>query len=377
MGVRFDILSRAEDLSRESWNQLALDASPMMEWEYYFALEQSGAVCPERGYRPIHLLARSGDKHRPIGLAPLYERDRAWVEFGDAGLLEFLTELTGIPFNHGVVGTLPFTPVPAYQFLFQPGVDRKVMTQSFLTYIDYYCETHGLATSRFYFVAADATELHQRLVEQGYVGLKSEYCLWFNRSYQSFEDYLHTFRSSRRTKIRRELKSIERMGVEISMVEGMHAPLAYFEDIYKLYERTWIKHMGHQIRPFLNETFFRLLYVHFRHRCSFSVARLDADRIGMALFYGKSSSLYGRYWGCFQETPFLHFATCYYMPIQYAIERGYQVMDPGFGGEHKLIRGYEVVPVYHYVKFYGESQRRIAMSVLKQLGLSRAGARKP
>lgn len=377
MGVHFEVLSRARDLAREQWNLLAADASPMMEWEYYFALEQSQAVSPERGFRPMHLLACDDDSKQPVALAPLYERDRAWVEFGDGGLIEFLTELTGIPFNHGLVGTLPFTPVPAYQFLFKPGVDREELTRSILSYIDYYCESHGLATSRLYFIENEAKPLHAQLLRQVYIALRTEYCLWFNRNYTCFEDYLGTFKSSRRTKIRRELKSIERMGVDIRMVEGPDAPLAYFEDLYGLYERTWIKHMGPQIRPFLNETFFRLLYVHFRHRCSFSVASLDGKRIGMALFYGKDSRLYGRYWGSREETPFLHFATCYYMPIHHAIEHGIQVMDPGFGGEHKLIRGYEVVPVHHYIKFYGESQQQIAMSVLKQMGLSRMGVSKP
>jgi uncharacterized protein len=377
MEVRFEILARAEDLGREHWNRLATDASPMMEWEYFYALEQSGSVSAERGYRPMHLAAYTEGSQFPVALAPLYERDRAWVEFGDGGLIEFLTELTGIPFNHGLVGAVPFTPVPAYQFLLGQGEDRASLTQSILSYIDFYCETHGLATSRFYFLDSHADALRDQLAEHGYVGLKSEYCLWFNRDYRGFEDYLNTFRSSRRTKIRRELRSIEQLGVEIDMVSGPDAPLAYFEDLYRLYQRTWIKHMGRRVRPFLNETFFRLLYAHFRHRCSFSVAHMDAERIGMALFYGKGATLFGRYWGCFHETPFLHFATCYYMPIIHAIERGIQVMDPGFGGEHKLIRGYEVVPVHHYIKFHGEAQRQIAISVLKQMGLSPLVSSKP
>jgi predicted N-acyltransferase len=87
----------------------------------------------------------------------------------------------------------------------------------------------------------------------------------------------------------------------------------------------------------------------------------------MALFYEKGGHLYGRYWGCFQEIPFLHFATCYYHPIAYAIEKGLAVMDPGFGGEHKLIRGYEVVPIYHYIKFHGKKEHDIAEAIMKKL----------
>jgi hypothetical protein len=127
--------------------------------------------------------------------------------------------------------------------------------------------------------------------------------------------------------------------------------------------------MGNRIVPFLNDTFFHLLAENFMHRSTFAVAQQPGRRLAMALFYYKAGMLYGRYWGCFEEIPFLHFATCYYRPIEYAIERGIPMMDPGFGGEHKLLRGYEIAPAHHYLKFYGERQRRVAYSILKQMRL--------
>jgi predicted N-acyltransferase len=51
--------------------------------------------------------------------------------------------------------------------------------------------------------------------------------------------------------------------------------------------------------------------------------------------------LYGRYWGCFEEFPFLHFNVCLYHPIADCIERGLRRFEPGAGGEHKLVRGFE------------------------------------
>ncbi len=371
MAIHFSTHPAAGDIDPDVWNELAVSASPVMEWEYFYALEASGAVSEERGYRPIHLVAYSGD-NVPIGLAPLYERDRAWVEFGDGGLIEFLSEFTGLPFNHGLVGTLPFTPVPAYQFLCRSDIDSDLVARLLLQYVDHLCITRNLATARIYFVAPESP-LHALLLQQGYVALRSYYYLWHNQHYQTFEDYLGSFKSSRRTKIKRELRSIEALGIDIEMVDGLHAPSALFDDIFDMYLRTWIKHMGPAIRPFLNQDFFNLLGESFRRRCCFSVARSGTERFGLALFYHKERALYGRYWGCYKEVPFLHFATCYYHPIEYAIRHGFEVMDPGFGGDHKLIRGYEMVPVYHYVKFYGEKQRRVALSVLKQMGIYASG----
>jgi uncharacterized protein len=365
MAIHFRTFSSAEAIAKEEWNRLAVDASPMMEWGYFLALEKSRSVSRETGYSPRHLMVYQD--HQAIALAPLYERDRAWVEFGDGGLVEFMSDVTGIPFNLGLVGTIPFTPVPGYQFLHHRTADPLRTSMMLLDYIDLYCERRNLSTCRLYFVSPSAPHLDLLLREKGYLRLRTEHSLWFNHNYTSFEDYLRSFKSSRRTKIRRELREIHRQGIDVRMISGESAPAEYYDYVKTLYERTWTKHMGPRVRPFLNEAFFRLLAENFRNRSSFAVASRDGRRLGMALFYHKSDTLYGRYWGCFEEIPFLHFATCYYRPIEYAIEQGIALMDPGFGGEHKLLRGYEIFPVNHYLKFYGERQRRVANSILKQI----------
>ncbi len=367
MTLHFETFPHVAEIPSRIWNRLAVGASPAMEWEYWHALEKSGAVSAERGYVPCHLVAY--EHRQPVAIAPLFERDRAWVEFGDGGLLEFLTGLTGLPFHSGLVGTIPFTPIPGYQFLHHPELAPVRIYKGLLDYIDFLCHTEGLSTSRIYFVVLASPDLHKLLVEQGYVLLRSQYYMWFNREYRSFEDYLKTFKSSRRTKIKRELRTIREQGIDIEMVPGNKVPESYYDDMYQLYLQTWWKHMGTGIRPFLNADFFRILGRTFGHRCSFSVARRAGQTLAMALFYQNGECIFGRYWGCFEEIPFLHFATCYYHPIAYAIERGIRRMDPGFGGEHKLLRGYEQLPVSHYVKFYGEQQRRIADVVLKQMGV--------
>jgi uncharacterized protein len=373
MAIEVRVFSSAEAVGKAEWNRLAVAASPMMEWEYFYALEESGVVSPQRGYRPCHLVAY--DEGRAVVLAPFYERDRAWVEFGDGGLVELLSEMTGIPFNVGVVGAIPFTPVPGYQFLHSLTVDPLQAFRSVLDHLDSYCESRNLSTSRLYFVSSSSPQLHALLKERGYLHMRTGYALWFNRNYSDFKEYLLSLKSSRRTKIRRELRAVRDQGIAVSMVSGRDAPWEYFESIHTLYERTWDKHMGSRIRPFLNERFFHLLEENFRHRIAFTIARQGLQRVAMAFFYSKNGTLYGRYWGSFKEIPFLHFATCYYYPIAYAIEQGMTMMDPGFGGEHKLLRGYETIPAHHFLKFHGERRRRVAYSILKQMNLQNSTMR--
>jgi hypothetical protein len=365
MTTTFETFSGTAQLDRSLWNALASRANPMMEWEYFQALENSGSVSGECGYTPSHLVVYDGGE--PVALAPLYERNRAWVEFGDGGLLEFLTEFTGMPFHRGLLGSIPFTPVPGYEFLHAPSISKHDACDLLLDHIDRLCESRGLYTSRIYFVSKEAQELHESLRERGYIALQNQYSYWFNHDYRSFADYLQSFKSSRRTKIKRELRSVRDLGIRVDMVSGQEAPDAYFSEMHALYLRTWNKHMGEGIRPFLNGAFFQALEDTFRHRIMFSVAEKSQERLGLAIFYHKGRQIFGRYWGSFTEVPFLHFSTCYYSPIDYAIRSGFQAMDPGFGGDHKLIRGFEAVPVYHYIKFHGEEPARIAMTILRRL----------
>lgn len=51
-------------------------------------------------------------------------------------------------------------------------------------------------------------------------------------------------------------------------------------------------------------------------------------------------ALYGRYWGCTENIPFLHFELCYYQAIDAAIARGLKRVEAGAQGGHKLARGY-------------------------------------
>jgi len=63
----------------------------------------------------------------------------------------------------------------------------------------------------------------------------------------------------------------------------------------------------------------------------------------MGMFVYKRDRLYGRYWGCREALDTLHFNTCYYSPIEWAISGGIREFDPGIGGGHKVRRGFESV----------------------------------
>jgi uncharacterized protein len=73
------------------------------------------------------------------------------------------------------------------------------------------------------------------------------------------------------------------------------------------------------------------------------MAYRGSRRIAGALNFIGNDTLYGRYWGCIEEVPYLHFELCYYRAIEWAIEHGLSSVQAGAQGEHKVARGYEPV----------------------------------
>jgi predicted N-acyltransferase len=70
-------------------------------------------------------------------------------------------------------------------------------------------------------------------------------------------------------------------------------------------------------------------------------ARRAGAAVAAAINVVSGTRLYGRYWGCREELPFLHFNVCLYHSIDECIARGLQAFEGGAGGDHKLTRGFE------------------------------------
>ena len=73
------------------------------------------------------------------------------------------------------------------------------------------------------------------------------------------------------------------------------------------------------------------------------LADKDDRCIAGSLMYVSDTTLYGRHWGCIEQVDQLHFEACYYQGIEFCIENGLKVFEPGAQGEHKIARGF--VPV--------------------------------
>jgi predicted N-acyltransferase len=94
-------------------------------------------------------------------------------------------------------------------------------------------------------------------------------------------------------------------------------------------------------RQYLNRAFFEEVCARLPGRIEIVLAREGSRILGGAFNLLGETTLYGRYWGAAEERPFMHFNVCFYHSIDEAIERKLERFEPGAGGQHKLVRGFE------------------------------------
>jgi hypothetical protein len=114
-------------------------------------------------------------------------------------------------------------------------------------------------------------------------------------------------------------------------------------------------------RLYLNPEFFALAARRFRRNLCFVVAERDGQVIAGTFNVQKAGVFYGRYWGAFEEVPFLHFNVCYYAAIEHCIVHGLRRMEPGAGGDFKRLRGFDPRPT-HSMHFFAQPNLRDAVA---------------
>ena len=110
--------------------------------------------------------------------------------------------------------------------------------------------------------------------------------------------------------------------------------------MWAFYQDTGSRKWG---RPYLTRHFFDLVGERLGEKVLLFLACRGSRSVAGALNFIGDEALYGRYWGCCEDVPFLHFELCYYQAIEWAIEHGLTAVQAGAQGEHKVGRGYEPV----------------------------------
>ena len=321
------------------WDACAGTANPFVSHGFLSILERSGSATAATGWQPLPIVVDGADGSA-AAIAPAYAKSHSQGEYVfDHGWAD-AWEQAGGRYYPKLQVAVPFTPVPGPRLLLREGAEPAALIAA----IEAVTDRNRLSSAHVTFIEEaqlPAFEAAEWLVRAG------TQFHWFNRGYRSFDDFLAALSSRKRKAIRKEReRAVE--GLTIRHLAGAEIGEAHWDAFWHFYQDTGSRKWG---RPYLTRAFFSMLGEAMGDKVVLMLAERDGRAIAGALNLIGADALYGRYWGCVEDVPFLHFELCYYQAIEAAIARGLARVEAGAQGEHKLARGYAPVTTWsaHYL----------------------------
>ena len=334
--LKVEVTGAIADVSAAEWDAYAnpdrATYNPFVSHAFLKALEDSGCVCAQTGWAPRHLLLRDGGGAL-LGAMPLYLKGHSMGEYVFDYAWADAYERAGGDYYPKLQSSVPFTPVTGRRLLTPdgaPGWRGEVLLNAAIELTS----KNGLSSLHLTFVPEDEWQHGARL---GLLQRTGQQFHWLNGGYQSFDDFLAALASRKRKALRKERREAVSPGIEIEWLIGGDITEAHWDSFFAFYVDTSNRKWG---RPYLNREFFSRVHEALPESVALCLARRDGRTIAGALNFIGGDALYGRYWGSDGHHNALHFETCYYQGIDYCIEKGLQLFEPGTQGEHKISRGF-------------------------------------
>jgi predicted N-acyltransferase len=336
------------DIAAAEWDACAGADNPFVCHAFLSALEESGSATARTGWQPQHLVLNDADGS-VAGIAPAYVKSHSYGEYVfDHGWAQAI-ERTGGHYYPKLQVSVPFTPATGPRLLVRPGNNAAAAQRTLISGLRAAAENRGLSSVHATFLH---TEDRQAFEKEGWmIRLGCQYH-WRNDAYGGFDDFLAALSSRKRKAIRKERQEVADAGIEMVVLTGGDLKAEHWDAFYRFYIDTSDRKWG---SPYLTRDFFHRIGRTMAERIVLIMARRHGAWVAGALNLLGSDALYGRNWGCGGDFRFLHFETCYYQAIEFAIARGLARVEAGAQGEHKIQRGYLPVAMSsaHFIRHRG------------------------
>jgi predicted N-acyltransferase len=338
-----------------SWDGLHDGGNPFVGHAFLSLLEQSGSVGPGTGWQAAPLLVED-EAGALLAAAPAYLKSHSQGEYVfDHGWADAWARAGGDYYPKLQIAA-PFTPVPGPRLLAKNASDAAPLIRAAEAVV----RQNGLSSAHATFVAPEQMPLFE---EAGWLVRRDIQFHFANNGYGSFGDFLATLTSAKRKQLRKErARAVE--GLRIEELTGDAIRPGHWDAMWLFYQDTGARKWG---QPYLTREAFDLMGERMAEQIILLVAYDGEEQpVAGALHFLGADTLYGRYWGCQIDIPYLHFELCYYRAIDIAIERGLGRVEAGAQGGHKLARGYGPVATWSAHFIADPAFRRAVADYLEQ-----------
>ena len=348
------VLDSPQAIDGLQWNELlalqdpAGALNPFMRHEYLTAMHASGSAVPDTGWTPRFMALYNGT--RLVAACALYLKLHSYGEYVFDWAWANAYQQHGLAYYPKALVATPFTPVPGPRLLAKDAAARVQLVKALMAW----CESEKLSSLHLLFgheadIAACAeaglmlrhtVQFHWKNMAPTLVAARTALPPTHTQ-FKDFEDFLGSLNQEKRKKIRQERRKVSEAGVVFSTKRAADITPSDWDFFYRCYERTYLEHGN---APYLSRNFFELMAIHMPENWLMFVAEREGRPVAcslIALSSGEQNgqkTAYGRYWGALERVDCLHFEACYYQPLQWCIEHGFDSFEGGAQGEHKMAR---------------------------------------
>jgi len=333
-----EISGNISDFDPTQWDSTH-QGHPFLSHSFLLALEASGSASAETGWQPYHICLKDAGDGSILGFLPQYVKSHSYGEYVFDHAWAHAYENAGGQYYPKLQSSIPFTPATAPRLLLCQGVSEELRV-GLLNTIKGCVQKLGIATAHLTFLPEEEAKLAE---SEGFLIRTDQQFHWRNKDYRDFDDFLGALSSRKRKQIRKERKTATANGMEIIRLTGSEITEEHWDVFFEFYQDTGARKWG---QPYLNRRFFSMIGGAMSDKILLVLCKREGRYVAGALNFFGPDTLYGRYWGCAEDHPCLHFEACYYQAIDFAIEKGLSFVEAGAQGPHKLARGYEPVLTY-------------------------------
>jgi predicted N-acyltransferase len=333
------VCTTIKTIPRDQWEACRAgisDGNPFLSYHFFLLLEESKSIGPKTGWVPFYITFR--EKGNVVGIILSFLKNHSQGEYVFDHSWADAYQQTGGNYYPKLQVAVPFTPVSGERVLVRKGYENRI--DEMISRAKILIKENNISSLHFTFCNSNFLSVakeNKLLVREGI-----QYH-WFNRNYKSFDDFLITLTHRKRKNIKKEREQARNFGGEIKSFTGSQLTAFELESFWCFYQNTGQRKWGY---PYLSKDFFMNLNKELRESVLLFMAEKNGEYVAGALNFIGSDCLYGRYWGCSEFFPAMHFELCYYKAIDFAIERGLKRVEAGAQGDHKIARGYEACLTY-------------------------------
>jgi uncharacterized protein len=322
------IVDSLKEIPAVHWDALHDGSNPFVAHAFLAGLEEHGCVREEWGWVPRHLTLWEGD--RLVAAAPGYSKNNSHGEFVFDHAWAHAYARHGLDYFPKWLFAVPYSPVTGPRLLAGNDAHRRALALAMT-------ELSGREVVSSVHVNFHA-ESEAPVFDVEWLERVDVQYHWRNSAgWTSFDEFLAAFDHKHRKNIRQERAKVAREGIRFRIVHGNEASESDLATMHGFYLQTFAEYGNH---PALTLSFFRHLARSMPRSVVLMLAERGDDPIAGAFCLRGGDTLYGRYWGAYEQVPGLHFETCYYQGIDYCLREGLTRFEPGAQGAHKLARGF-------------------------------------